>query len=112
MSAPAHLLMAGNCQCPCHDTIEGNHADSAQRVRSPWPRLTRQGRGALAVSLTHVVEAAVACPVCRDHHCPALSGRPPELDKPRWNPPALTAAEITAAVAVFDSPNAGEGCED
>ena len=68
MSAPARLLMSGLCVCQCH-TDE----------TSPLAVRAEGQPGTLAVDRRSACHAASACATCRDHHCPALSGRPPEL---------------------------------
>jgi hypothetical protein len=106
------LVASGYCRCACHDSVEGDVQDVAQRTGAALaPLRAAGGLGTIAVAVTRVDEAAVACDRCRDGHCPALSGRPPELSAPlsgrRWNPPTLVAAEPTAAQA--DGGGDGEG---
>jgi hypothetical protein len=86
------LISCGFCRCACHDSVEGDVQAAAQKTGAALPPMRAAGGlGTIAVAVTRPDEAAVACDRCRDGHCPALSGRPPELDLPlsghRWNPP-------------------------
>ena len=68
MSAPGRLLLSGLCICQCH----------TDETSPPVSRAAGQ-RGVLAVDRRSACHAVSACATCRDHHCPALSGRPAEL---------------------------------
>jgi hypothetical protein len=106
MSAPAGLLLSGCCVCQCH-------TDETSETSPPVGRAAGE-RGALAVDRTSAWHAALACATCRDHHCPALSGRPPELARHfRVLPmvqPADAAVDPTAqAPATGGAPDAAGG---
>ena len=93
MSAPDRLLLSGLCVCQCH-TDETSPSVS----RAPGQR------GVLAVDRRSACHAISACATCRDHHCPALSGRPPELARHfRALPvPAPAVAMVDAAASTAD----------
>lgn len=77
-------ITATQCWCLCHKD-EANDGTVINGLAGP------------GVPRVDVVGAATACDRCRDGHCPALSGRPPELaPKPRWNPAPLVACEPQA----------------
>lgn len=87
MSAPGRLLLSGLCICQCH----------TDETSPPVSREAGQ-RGVLAVDRRSASHAISACATCRDHHCPALSGRPPELARHfRALPPSAPAVEVAAA---------------
>lgn len=56
----SELLPPARCACPCH---YASSPDGIARQRAD------------GVSVTDVIEAAVACKCCRPRHCPALLAR-------------------------------------
>lgn len=87
--APPRILprRAGalRCWCCCH----------ADEDSGP---VSISGTCTPGVERTDVLGAAAACPVCLRWHCPALAGRPPELDPTRrpYSPPPLVAVDPVA----------------
>lgn len=104
------LVRDGFCSCPCHDLVEANEAARDHRAGERAQRIRINGLGAVSVRTDLVTEAAAACGCCRNYHCPALSGRPEELDGPlrRWNPPPMNPAAPPTPTPVFGG---GDGDE-
>jgi hypothetical protein len=104
MSAPARLLLSGYCICQCH-TDETSDT-------SPPVRRTAGERGVMAVDPGSPRHAVMACDTCRDHHCAALSGRPPELayraGAPTAPTPAAPATPRPGAPAAGDASDAAD----
>ena len=99
MSAPGRLLLGGLCICQCH----------TDETSPPVSRTAGQ-RGVLAVDRRSACHAVSACATCRDHHCPALSGRPPELARHfRALPRSEPAVAVPAASGASTADGAGKG---
>jgi hypothetical protein len=69
-------MTVGRCFCPCHNETQADHREymihgqlHAAAVCEPYVAV----RVLVGASRTDVIEAAAACPVCLDKHCPALA---------------------------------------
>lgn len=70
-----------SCRCWCHSegALSGAAYEISEYDAEAPPRIN--GIGNRVVDTRDPLAAAVACNSCRDRHCLALSGRPPELDR-------------------------------
>jgi hypothetical protein len=87
-AAPPPTVHAGFCSCGCHDCVEGDIQESAQRRGEHLRRAKINGLGSIAVPVVDELDAFFACACCQRHHCAALVYRPPPPPKvPYVDPP-------------------------
>lgn len=93
--------MRRSCICPCHQEARGNYKDAQQR--SDYAAVVILSRVAtvnttIPVDSDDVLEAAIACRICLNNHCPALSSIAPPRTLSEWKdegfpPPAESVNE-------------------
>lgn len=78
------------CECPCHRERRADWNEARQlgnymaaMIASSDPIINAN----IPVVTHDVVAAALACPVCIDEHCDALSSHPPRETTPWVDPP-------------------------
>jgi hypothetical protein len=83
--------LTARCLCTCHRALLGEFRALFHQGR--YVEALKLERGITAnwdgVDVASVLEAAAACPLCLDSHCPALRAQPPKRTITPWVDPPL-----------------------